>query len=205
MNPEYKKRSRLLKLSVGMIGSWIFLLGSLGGTWVGAAEPPKAALQASEAKPAPGAPVVLTAAEIIPRSEQALKSLQDTRFALAADSDLVLNSLQKELAAFAEKSDTRWQGAKELIGKMRSLQQLNDVLRDWSLEQSQLDRWDRALTRRSQILVGEENNVGQIQETWQATRAAENQQAYPKVAIQKISRSFTRGRCGSRLDPQQHG
>ena len=88
---------------------------------------------------------------------------------------------------FAEKSDRRWQGEVERIGALRSLQRLNDVLREWSLEQSQLDRWDRALARRSQILVAQEDDIRQIYETWQATREAGKQQAFPKVALQKIA------------------
>ena len=185
MNPKYKKRSRLVKLSVGLVGSWLFLLGSLGGTWVGAAEPPKAAPQASEAKPAPQAPVALTAAEVIPRAEQTLRSLHETRFQLAADSEAALNALQKDLAAYAAESDRRWQGEAERISNLRSLQRLNDVLREWNLEQSQLDRWDRALSRRSQILVSHEDEVSHIYDTWQATQNAARQQAYPRVALQK--------------------
>lgn len=187
MNPDYKKRSRLWKLSVGLIGSWIFLSWLLGGRWVRAAEPPKVAPQASEAKPAPRAPVALTAAEIIPRAEQTLRSLQETRFELAADSEAALNALQKEIAAYAEDSDRRWQGETQIINHLRSLQRLNDILREWSLEQSQLDGWDRALSRRSQILVSTEGNVSQIYDTWQATRDAGRQQAYPRVALQKAT------------------
>jgi potassium efflux system protein len=183
---EYKRRSWLLKPTVGLIGWWIILSWSFG-CLVQAAEQPKAPAQASETKQAPVAPVAITASEIIPRAEQTLRSLQETRFNLAEDSDAELNSLQKDIAAFAEKSDQRWQGEAEMLSKVRSLQRLNDILRDWSLEQSQLDSWDRALSRRSQLLVTQENDVGQIIETWQATRAAGKQQALPKVALQKIA------------------
>jgi small-conductance mechanosensitive channel len=99
----------------------------------------------------------------------------------------VLNSVQKDIAAFAEKSDRRWQDEREMISKSRSLQRLNDVLRECNLEQSQLDGWDRALSRRSQLLVAQENDIGQILEAWQATRAAGKQQGFPKVALQKVA------------------
>jgi potassium efflux system protein len=187
MKLEYKTRSRLLKMTVGLIGWWIILSWSFGWMWVQAAEQPKAPAQAIETKQAVRAPVALTASEIIPRAEQTLRSLQETRFQLSVDSDAVLNSLQKDIAAFTEKSDRRWQGEAEMLSKLRSLQQLNDILRDWSLEQSQLDGWDRALARRSQLLVTQENDVGQIIETWQATRAAGKQQALPQVALQNIT------------------
>lgn len=187
MKLEYKRRSRLLKLTVGLIGWWIILSWSFGWMWIQAAEQSKAPAQAIETKPALRAPVALTASEIIPRAEQTLRSLQETKFNLAVDSDDVLNSLQKDIAAFAEKSDRRWKGEAEMLSKLRSLQRLNDVLRDWSLEQSQLDGWDRALARRSQLLVTQENVVGQVIEAWQTTRAAAKQQAFPKVALQNIT------------------
>jgi small-conductance mechanosensitive channel len=152
-----------------------------------AAEQPKTPTPTSETKQAPPAPVAIPASEVIPRGEQTLRSLQETRFQLAADSDAALNSIQTEIAAFAEKSDQRWQGEAEMIRGLRSLQRLNDILREWSLEQSQIDGWDRALSRRSQILVAHENDVAQISETWQATRDAGKQQAFPKVALQKVA------------------
>jgi len=188
MNPRYKKQSGLLKLPLGLIGrSIVFSLLSIVAGTVQAAELPKAPPQTSEPKQTPRVPVPLTASEIIPRAEQTLKSLQETRFQLAVDSDAVLNSLQKDIAAFAEKSDRRWQGEAEMLGKLRSLQRLSDIQRGWSLEQSQLDGWDRMLSRRSQILVSQEKDVSEIIETWQATRASGIQQAFPNVALQKIA------------------
>lgn len=169
------------------IASWILIACSIREISLWAAEPAKTAPQTSESKPAPAPPVAINASEVIPRAEQTLRSLQEIRFGLAAESDLALTSLQREMAVFAEKSEKRWQGEVARIGEMRSLQRLNDLLREWSLEQSQFDSWDRALARRSQILVGQENDVARIQETWHATRGAGKQQNFPKVALQKIA------------------
>ena len=182
MNLECKKQ-----LPGGLVGRRVVLLLWLV-TWtaVQAAEQPKNLPQTSEPKQAPVAPVAITASEIIPRAEQTLRSLQETRFHLEADSDTVLNSIQRDIAAFAEKSDLRWQGEAEMLSKSYSLQRLNDVQKQWSLEQSQLDGWDQMLSRRSEILVTQENDIGQIVETWQATQAAVKQQALPKVALQKV-------------------
>jgi len=188
MNPTHKKPSRLLPLGVGLVVSWMAFSWSVGPTsLLGAAEPAKTPPPTGETKQAPPAPVAIAESLIIPRSEQTLRSLQETRFQIAADSETALNSLQSEIAAFAEKSDRRWQSDVETIKELRSLQRLNDVLREWSLEQSQLDGWDRALSRRSQILVGQENEVAEILETWQITREAGKQQNYPKVALQKVA------------------
>jgi potassium efflux system protein len=187
MTPEHKGRSWMLKLTAGIIVCGIVFSWFAGLTTVQAAEPPKPPPQASETKQAPPAPVAIAASEIIPRSEQTLRSLQETRFQIAADTDSALASIQGDIAAFTEKTDRRWQGEAGMISKLRSLQRLNDVLREWSLEQSQLDGWDRALSRRSQILVGQENDVNEVIETWQATRAAGKQQRFPKVALQKIA------------------
>ena len=187
MAPEPKTRSWMLKLTAGVIACSIVLSWVVGWTAVRAAEQTKTLAQVSETKQAPPAPVAIPASEIIPRAEQTLRTLQETRFQIAADSEAVLNSIQRDIAAFAEKSDRRWQDETEMITKLRSLQRLNDVLRGWSLEQSQLDGWDRALSRRSQILVTQENDIGQIFETWQATRTAGKQRALPKIALQKVA------------------
>lgn len=177
----------LLQTSVLLLAASILFPWFVSRSLLGAAEPAKTPTPAGETKPVPAQPVAINTSEIIPRAEQALRSLQETRFELAADSELALNTLRQEIAAFAEKSDRRWQGEAEMIGESRSLQRLNDVLRQWSLEQSQLDSWDRALARRSQILVAQENDVGQIYETWQATLDAGKQQGFPKVALQKVA------------------
>lgn len=177
----------MLKSIAGII-TWAIVLLSLAGlTTAFAAEQPKPPPQASESKQALPTPVAIPASEIIPRAEQALRSLQETRYQIAADTDSALASIQRDIAAFAEKSGRRWQVEAGMIGNLHSLQRLNDFLREWSLEQSQLDGWDRALARRSQILVGQETNVSQIIGNWQATRAAGKQQGFPKLALQKIA------------------
>ena len=187
MSPENKGRSRLLKQTGALLEWWIVIVLSFGWTGVQAAEPQKTPAPAAEVKQPSSAPVPIPAAEIIPRAEQTLRSLQETRFQIAADSDAALNSIQSAIAAYAEKSDRRWQGDTDMLRRVRSLQQLNDILRQWSLEQSQLDGWERALSRRSQILVNQENDTTHIYDTWQATRNAGKEQEFPKVAMQKIA------------------
>ena len=136
---------------------------------------------------APSASVAISASEVIPRAEQTLRTLQETRFQLAAESDAALNALQSEITAYAEKSYRRWRDEVETIRGLRSFPRLNDILREWSLEQSQLDGWDRVLSRRSQILVAQENDIARIHDTWRTTREAAKQQTYPKVALAKIA------------------
>src|SRR4030095_8048283 len=183
MKPETKRRTWLLKVSLSLIAWWVFLSCSFGWAWVQAAEEPKAPPQAGETK---SALMPISASEIIPRAEQTLRSLRESRFQIAADSDAALNSLQKDIAALAARSDRRWQNEGASIGQTRSLQRLNDVLRDWSFEQNQLDSGDLALSRRSRELVEQENDVNQIIETWRAAEAASTKQALPKVALQKV-------------------
>jgi small-conductance mechanosensitive channel len=175
-----------LKVAAGLVAC-ITLLWGAGPRASRAAEPPNTSPQTTEVKKAPPAPIAIPASEIIPRSEQTLRALQEIRFQVAADSEAALKSMQSEIAAFAEKSDRRWQDEREMISKLRSLQQLNDILRQWSLEQSQLDGWNRALSRRSQILIAQEKDIGQIFANWQATRVAGKLEAFPPVAMQKIA------------------
>lgn len=127
MNLKYKMRNRLLKLAVALSACWMALSWVVGWTAVQAAEQTKTPAQVSETKQAPPA---IPASEIIPRAEQALRTLQETRFQIAADSEAVLNSIQRDIAVFAEKSDRRWQDETEMISKLRSLQRLSDVLRE---------------------------------------------------------------------------
>ena len=187
MNSESKKPNEPLQLFHGLIASCFVFLLLVAWTETQAAEQPKSPPQAGETKGSPPAPVAIPASEIIPRAEQALKSLQEIRFQIAADSEAVLNSMQRDITAFTERSDRRWQAEAESISQVRSLQRFNDILREWSLEQSQLDSWDRVLSRRSQILVGQEKDISQILESWQATRATGKQQALPEIALQRIA------------------
>ncbi len=130
MNLTYKMRNRLLKLAVALSACWMALSWIVGWTAVQAAEQTKTPAQVSETKQAPPAPVAIPASEIIPRAEQALRTLQETMFQIAADSEAVLNSIQRDIAVFAGKSDRRWQDETEMISKLRSLQRLGDVLRE---------------------------------------------------------------------------
>src|SRR5262245_13970846 len=186
MKPEHKKVSRPVEVLAILFVCWVAVSWSLGWT-IQAAEPPKISPQADETKQAPSVSVAIPAAEIIPRGEQTLRSLRDSRFQIAAESDAALNSIQKDITALAERSDRRWQNEAASIGQTRSLQRLNDILRDFNFEQSQLDAWDQALSRRSRELIAQENDVNEIIETWRATGAASTKQALPKVALQKVA------------------
>jgi small-conductance mechanosensitive channel len=176
-------RRALAKAMVSLIGWCIVFLRLVGWPPVYAAEPTKTPAQAVETKPAPAAPVAIPDSEIIPRAEQTVKSLQKLRSEVAADS--ALSSIEKDFAAFAEKSDRRRESEVEVISKSRSVERLNEIQREWNLEQSQLDAWDQALARRSQTLVAQEKNLDQIIGTWQATQAAVAKKFLFKAVLQR--------------------
>src|SRR6476646_3433293 len=146
---------------VGLVASVLLILLIVGRRPSDAAET-KTTAQPSDAKKAAATPVAIAPGQLIPRSEAALRALQEVRFQLAADSDAALAEIEQDITDFAERSDRRWHSEPEMMRGLRSLQRLNDILREWSLDASQLDRWDRALTRRSQILVAQEHEVAQI-------------------------------------------
>jgi potassium efflux system protein len=185
MKPEVARKSRPRKLTVCLIGRWIVLLWLAGCCCAQAAESPTASPQAGATKQASPVPAAIPASEIIPRADPTVRSLQEIRFELAADT--TLSSIQTDFNDFAEKSARRWQSEAPTISKLRSVQRLNDILREWSVQQSQLDGWDRALSRRSQVLVAQENDVDQIIATWRATRDAGRKQALPKMVLPKIA------------------
>jgi small-conductance mechanosensitive channel len=160
-----------------MVLSWLF-----GGTAV-PAEQPKTPPQASETKQASPAPVAIADSEIIPRADQTVKSLQKIRSEVAVDS--TLRSIQTDFAAFAEKSDRRRESDAEAMSNLRSVQRLNEILRDWSLERSQLDEWGGALARRSEVLAAHEKDIERIIQTWRATQAAVAKKFLFKAVLQR--------------------
>lgn len=171
-----------MKTTFSAIGWGIVLLCLVGRMAVQAAEQPKTPLQAGDTKQASAAPVAIADSEIIPRAEQAVKSLQKLRSEAAADS--TLTSIQKDFAAFAAQSDRRRESEAEAT-KSRSVQRLNEILREWSLDQTQLEAWDQALARRSQILVQQEKDIDQITATWRATQAAVAKKFLFKAVLQR--------------------
>jgi hypothetical protein len=190
MNPKHKRRSCFLKLTALAIACWIVASRLTSWTAVQAAEPPKAARQASDAKQASPAAVEIANSEIIPRAEETVKSLQKIRSEVAADSRVSL--IQKDFAAFAEKSDRRRESEAETISKSISVQRLKEIQREWSLEQSQLDDWEQALARRSQILAAREKEVDQIIESWRATQATVGKEVSVQSCLGATSeRGFT--------------
>jgi potassium-dependent mechanosensitive channel len=170
MKAKQKRRSRLSGLLASLIG-WCFIFSwSFGSTWLQSAEPAKNSTPSGESSAVPPAPVAILNSEIIPRSDQTVKSLQQLRLDVAADP--TLRSIQRDFATFAEKSDRRRQSEAGAARKSRSVPRLNEILRQWSLEQSKLEAWDQALTRRSHILAAEGQDVDRTIETWRATQAA---------------------------------
>jgi small-conductance mechanosensitive channel len=157
---------------------WIASSSWVGATAIEAAEPVKASDQAKQASP-----IAIADSEIIPRAEQTVKALQKLRSEVEADS--TLNTIQKDFAVFAEKSDRRRLSEAEAITKSRSVQRLNEILRGWSLEQSQLNDWDQALAKRSQILVAQEREVDEITAIWRTTQAAVATKFLFKAVLQR--------------------
>ena len=87
------------------VGLWLWLYCVPSATVLHGAEQPKVPAPSAAIKPPPARPVVIPASEIIPRAEQTLRSLQETRFALAADSDFALNSLPNSRKSSANLSE----------------------------------------------------------------------------------------------------
>jgi small-conductance mechanosensitive channel len=200
MDAQDKTRSWYLRLLVALTG-WFVLSLSLGWTWGRPAERTKPAPQTSETKQASQVPVAIADSEIIPRAEQTVKLLQKLRSEVAADA--TLNSIQRDFAAFAEKSDRRRESEAETISKSRSAQRLSEIQREWSLEQTQLDDWDQALARGSRILVAQEQSVGGIIETWRATQAAVAKKFLFKAVLQRRVEDVLREAQTTRLAIQE--
>ncbi|MGH7795188.1 MAG: hypothetical protein ACREQ2_09850 [Candidatus Binatia bacterium] len=151
MKQEHTRRSRFLT-PAAVVVAWMLVWGCVRSTTLQAAEQPKPPPQTGR----PGPPVAIADSEIIPRAEQTVKSLQKIRSEVTADP--TLKSIERDFAGLAEKSDQRHERDVETISKSRSVQHLNEILREWSLEQSQLEAWDQALAKRSQILVAQQKD-----------------------------------------------
>jgi len=201
MTPEYKRRSGLLKRAVGFIGYWMVLSWLLGWTAVQAAEQSKTPSQASETKQAPPVPVAIADSEIIPRADQTVKALQKIRSDVAANS--TLNAIQTDFATLVERSDRRRDSEAETIRKVRSVQRLNEIQREWNFEQSQLDGWDQALAKTSQILIAREKEIDRITETWRATQAAVAKKFLFKAVLQRRVEEVLKEAQATRLAIQE--
>jgi len=201
MNPRHKRRSCFLNLTAVLIGGWIIFSWCVDRTAVQAAEPSKTPSQAGETKQAPPAPAAIPDSEIIPRADQTIKALQELRLKVTADS--TLSSIQKDFAAFVEKSDRRRESEAETMSKSRSVQRLNEIQREWSLEQSQLDDWERALAGRSQILVAQDKDIDQTIETWRATQVAVAKKFFFKAVLQRRVEDVLREAQATRLAIQE--
>lgn len=184
MNVEPKRSNCFLDLIVSAAS--IALLCFLDGVTVHAAEQIKASPQASETKQA------IPDSEIIPRAEQTVKSLQKIKSDAAA-ANSTLSSIQKEFAALAEKSDRRRESEAETISQLPSAQRLTEIQREWGLEQSQLEDWDQALAKRSQVLVAQGKDIDKIIETWRATQAAVAKKFFFKAVLERRVQEVLRG------------
>ncbi|HEY7218477.1 MAG TPA: mechanosensitive ion channel domain-containing protein, partial [Candidatus Binatia bacterium] len=198
MNPKHKRQRRFLTHTVVAVTCGIVFLCGVRWAALQAAEPPKTP---GETKQAPPVAVALADSEIIPRADQTVKSLQKLRSEIAADS--TLNAIQRAFAAFAEKSDRRRENDAEMMTKSRSVQRLNEIAREWSLEQSQLNDWDQALARKSQILVAQGKDIDQIMETWRATRVAVAKKFLFKAVLQRRVEEVLREAQATRLAVQE--
>ncbi|HSK28689.1 MAG TPA: mechanosensitive ion channel domain-containing protein, partial [Candidatus Limnocylindria bacterium] len=172
---------RMLKRSGLIFACSMVLFLVVGLSTVHAAEQLKTPPQASETKPAP--PVAIPDSEIIPRAEQALKAFQKIRSEVAADSTSI--SISKEFPSLVEKSDRRRESDAETMARVRSMQRVNEILREWSLEQDQLNDWDRALAERSKLLTARGKDIDQIIETWRATQAQVAKKFLLKAVLQR--------------------
>jgi small-conductance mechanosensitive channel len=147
------------------------------------AEKPSAPAPSGAPKQAAGAPAAVENSEIIPRAEQALRSLQEIRSELAADQ--TLGSVEKGFVVFAEASDRRRESAAEAITKSRSVQRLNEIVREWNIEQRQLEEWDQTLTQKSASLAALEKRVDQMVATWRATQASVAKKLFFKAVLER--------------------
>jgi len=179
MNQRHKRPRRFLRSIVVVVACWVGFSWRLGSTAVQAAEPSKAPPQSS----AVSAPVAIADSEIIPRAEQTIKLLQKIKSEVTADP--TLKSIQTDFAALVQKSDRRRESEVETVSKSRSVQDLNEMLREWSLEQSQLDHWNQALLKTSQILAAQGKDIGQIIETWSATQSAVAKKFFFKAVLER--------------------
>ena len=169
----------LTRTLVVVVVCWVVCSCCVGSTAVQAAESSKAPRPSG----AFSAPVPIADSEIIPRADEVVKFLQKLRLQVAADS--TLKSIQADLSAFAEKSDRQRESEAEITSKSRSVQRLNEVLREWSLGRSQLEDWEQALAKRSKTLAAQHRDIDQITETWRATQDAVAKKYLFKAVLQR--------------------
>lgn len=201
MSLKHNRQKRFLKHLIVLIAGWIVFSCSVAWTIVCAAEQPKVSPPQSESKPASPLPAAIPNSEIIPRAEQTVNALQKIRSEAAADS--TLNSIQRDFAALVEKSDRRRETEAGTATKLRSVQRLNEILREWSFEESQLNDWDQALAKTSRILEMQAKDVDRIIETWSATQVAVAKKFFFKAALERRVEEVLREAQATRLALQE--
>src|SRR5690349_11418428 len=93
--------------------------------------------------------------------------------------------MQSEFTDLMRKSDERRSRDAETLAKSRSMQRINEIIREWNLEKARLEEWDRALTRKSQILTAHGKDIDRITETWRATQAAVAKKFFFKAVLER--------------------
>jgi len=171
------------KPAIALLACWVFFSAGRGETSLWAGEPAKKPPMAGGAKQDSPAAAAIADSEIIPRGEQTIKSLQKIRTEVASDS--ALRSIQNEFSALVQKSDERRARDAEIMTKLRSMQRINEIVREWNLEQTLLEGWDRELTRKSQILTAHEKNIDGITEVWRVTQAAVAKKFFFKAVLER--------------------
>ena len=126
-----------------------------------------------------------------------LKALQKLRSEVVANS--TLSAIETEFTALVEKSDRRRDSEADTMNKLRSVQRLNEIQREWNLEQNQLDGWDQALAKTSQILMAQEKEIDRIIETWRATQVAVAKKFLFKAVLQRRVEEVLREAQATRL------
>ncbi|MGH7833039.1 MAG: hypothetical protein ACREQK_05300, partial [Candidatus Binatia bacterium] len=89
------------------------------------------------------------------------------------------------------------------MSKLHSVQRLNEILREWNLERSQLDDWEKALAGRSQVLAAQDKDIDRIIETWRATQTGVAKKFLFKAVLQRRVEEVLREAQATRLVVQE--
>lgn len=169
---------------------WAFAIPAWGATKSAAAPAP-----APEQKSA-AAPVAIEVADVIPRSVRALNRLREIREKLDADNSVSV--VERELPAFAQKSDEWWKAEASTIKQLHSVQRVNELLWEWSLRDAQIDSWNSLLATSSKEWSAEEETLDRVMANWQATESVVKKAA-PAAVRDKIIEVLREGAATRRL------
>ncbi len=167
--------------AIDILARWTAVFFLLGSTAAGAAEPAREPAQSNVTKPL----TAVEPAEIVPKSEQAIKRLQEIQSQIQTTT--TIEKIGEDLNRLADKIDAWWEAQALTTRRPRSIFEINDALRQWGNFGQQVDVMATALARRGEEISGLQKNVDEVLLVWKETQNLAHKKRLTKPVQQRVA------------------